>query len=293
MKRAVKRKIERNVHRLKSQLEQEETWFCEYQFDRHDDFDTPEFMASALALKILFAYAIRIVEKHSNKSLSYDASVSLPALSMDMSRDGWDFLYDDISMYLYACDDVFNLAIYMLGNFGWKTVGYSNYQISYGTVDVSSDYAEKEVVDFIQTYLDAVKEDTECGGCMSVCVLSNKKYGLYRKYLEKHPKFLLQPLTEAIEECACFIKTPLAYYLTECADNMLSKTGDFVSVFCYGFCSGWEHEIGSWLITPACIIKAYYLECYLNLALKYVPGFRKFYMDEVAKNSVDCLKEVV
>lgn len=166
--------------------------------------------------------------------------------------------------------------IYVLSRFGWEIEEIDYYDVRMAVqdgIDVFSDVLPEDAAVQICNYLD---EFSECDEVWYI-LLKNERLGMFMEYMKKHPNKKDSALYRQIEKIVSVVENLFYHHMLDLNISGVYKKGYFSAV-AYGNFPSWETYLSPTIFDPINIIRAYYLEQYLDIA-EYMYG----YQDKVRK----------
>lgn len=264
--------LKKAFRKLKAARERDDRFFQRYYLSPDDMDFWDDSVSDILACKILYLYLVRMFDKKGVAICPHTFRTELPVLETEfVSGDMNDAIFEYLGNSFPLADEILRL----MRIFGWHYEEYDNHEINQEFYD-PKDFT-KPIWDFLSPYFKSIKEDIqESDGYLNLGILTNRRYGAFLKFVEKYPDELPAWLTEEISTLICHVANPMAFYLTDFADEMLTEDGTFVSCFAFGFCGGWECYCEKYVIHPTAALYAYYVEQYMQLACRFNRCLRNY-----------------
>lgn len=232
---------------------------------------------AGIYMKLRFFYLLKWAEKNKQGirfekfPVICDGSEEKRRNSVDLWSEWIQFameesVYDSGSGDLGCCGNL----IYELKNFGWEIDEIDHDDVVYAIKegdDIFSDYLDEKAAVHVCNMLDEYSESD----FVYYILLKNERLGAFFRYMEKYPK-KKNSLYERIIEITSFIENLFYQFLDDFNINGVSEKGYFSAV-AYGDFPSWEDSLSPTNFDPINIIRAYYLEKFLDIA-EQMYGYR-------------------
>lgn len=261
------------IQYIRENIQKNSRLYIEYGF--HTDFmGCLEDFVPVFAFKVLFAHALSVIKRENKdeyeKFRTYFLEYRFQSLK---AGENWEDLSIEFLMDMITYNEQ---MIEMLSFFGWKVIQIENDRLREEKPELPLPFP-KEAADFIRPYMEAVYFDSiHNDGEMDLFILENRRLGTYHLFMDAYPDQIVAELHEAIMDAKIFLRVPMYYWEGDFHGEFISQEGVFYTTFAVGYCGGTERYSDTYLISPGCLVMAYYMNCLLEIAEKEIPAYREF-----------------